>query len=250
MEIMNIVLAHGLLGRSSLANLEYFHGVRAHLEKQLGATVLATSAPPIGTIEKRANALAAQIVAKFGRREPVHVLAHSMGGLDARMVIAKDMESLRTRIKTLVCIGTPHHGSPVASMLDRANPLRLLRGSIFQWLIDHTNAVHDLSEKRAQKFNDECRDCDSVTYVNIAGVGRKGPIRTSLFFQPTYRLIGDPNDGVVPYVSASRGGTPYAVWYADHADLIGHDLDRPGASPSPARLRAYAEVVRRFIAVR
>lgn len=240
MEMANIVLAHGVLGQSSVANVEYFHGVRAHLEKKFGARVLSTDTPPVGTVESRANALAEQIVKTFGRREPVHVIAHSMGGLDTRMLISKNMQSLRPRIKTLICIGTPHRGSPVASLLDNA----VLR-------VCGAHAVHDLSERGARAIDEACPDVASVRYVHIAGVGRKNMLKpASLFFLPTFLIMAKngKNDGMVPFASATRGRKPDGIWHADHGDLIGHDLDDPLAAPSPVRLRAYADLVKRFIA--
>ena len=44
--------------------------------------------------------------------EPVHIIAHSMGGLDARYMISRlDMAD---RVLSLTTIATPHRGSPFA----------------------------------------------------------------------------------------------------------------------------------------
>jgi hypothetical protein len=53
-------------------------------------------------------------------------------------------------------------------------------------------------------------------------------------------------DGVVPVTSALRGRTPFAIWAADHADLIGHDLDGPTPLSAPKfdYLRAYEHIIR------
>jgi len=48
--------------------------------------------------------------------EPLHVIAHSMGGLDARHAIT-NRKDIVTRVRTLVTIGTPHQGSPVAAAI-------------------------------------------------------------------------------------------------------------------------------------
>src|SRR5205814_1408651 len=43
---------------------------------------------------------------------PVHVIGHSMGGLDARFMVAK--LGMETRVLSLTTVGTPHRGSPFA----------------------------------------------------------------------------------------------------------------------------------------
>ena len=42
-------------------------------------------------------------------QEPVHVLAHSMGGLDSRFMISS--LGMAQRVLTLTTLGTPHRGS-------------------------------------------------------------------------------------------------------------------------------------------
>ena len=55
--------------------------------------------------------------------DPLHVIAHSMGGLDARYAI-RNVPQVADRVKTLVTIGTPHRGSPVAdAVVARTGPL-------------------------------------------------------------------------------------------------------------------------------
>jgi hypothetical protein len=56
------------------------------------------------------------------------------------------------------------------------------------------------------------------------------------------------DDGVVPFISATRKRAPAAVWPADHADMVGHDLNG-GAGHRPAfdYLAAYESLVTKFI---
>jgi len=89
----------------------YFRGVGPRLEKE-GWRVVQARVPPLGPIEARARELAACIRAVEARK--VHVLAHSMGGLDARYAIAR--LGLAGKVASLVTVGTPHRGTPVADL--------------------------------------------------------------------------------------------------------------------------------------
>ena len=107
-----IVLAHGLfgfthIGIGRLTVTSYFRGIPGALE-DAGNRVLVTRVPPIAGTEKRAKRLADQIDRTFPD-EPIHLIGHSMGGLDARRMLA-DRE-LQRRVLSLTTIGTPHLGT-------------------------------------------------------------------------------------------------------------------------------------------
>ena len=65
---------------------------------------------------QRGEQLAAAILRQVPGAEREHIIAHSMGGLDARHAIAH-VPGLAGRVATLVTIGTPHRGSPVADAI-------------------------------------------------------------------------------------------------------------------------------------
>lgn len=256
---MNIILVPGVLGFNRLHGMDYFNGVPEHLRKKLGVNVLSTTTAPLGTIEHRAELLAQQILdAGFDASQPVHILAHSMGGLDARFLIARNVRGVAPRIASLTAIGTPHFGSPVATLLDKANlftdfPQLGAQGGFIAELRENTNAVHDLSEATADRFNEECPDDPRVRYFEVAGVGRQRHLLpVSALLLPTFAIVSHhapgKSDGVVPLKSATRNGTrkPIAQWPGDHADLIGHNLDSPTLSADPPfpYLEKYEELVR------
>lgn len=253
----NIALVPGVLGFRRLGPIHYFNGVAPHLEQAFpGLKVRETTTDPLGTVADRSRVLALEIVKAFGPSEPVHLIAHSMGGLDARLLVANNVSGVGLRVKTVVSIGTPHFGSPVASLLQRLNffdrflDFFHLRGAFLAELRAKVNAVHDLSEQGAMELDRLCPDDPGVRYLEIAGIGREGASPTSAFFAPTYRFLSErvgPNDGMVPLTSAERGRKLFATWLADHADLIGHDLDRPLGKPKFDHLRAYEDVVRKAI---
>src|ERR1700677_5079659 len=86
-----IVLAHGLLGFDQIALgrltlATYFRGIPEWLRSG-GNRVLVTKVPPIAGIAARATRLGEQIAAAFPD-ERVHLIGHSMGGLDARLLLS------------------------------------------------------------------------------------------------------------------------------------------------------------------
>ena len=251
---MNIVLVPGLFGFDRWGPLEYFNEVAGHLQQAFpGLQVKAATTNPLGSVANRAEILAQQIGLLFGREE-VHLLAHGMGGLDARFLVSQNL-IIGAQVKSIVTIATPHAGSPVATLLDRGNPLNALPGlgnTFLDQLRNNLNAINDLSEQGAALLNEQCPDVPHIRYLEIAGTGRDGPMPTSLLLAPTYLYVqakAGVNDGVVPLSSAQRDRPLFASWAGDHNDLIGHDLNGPTPLSTPQfdYLAAYEDIIRRGI---
>ena len=123
---MNLVFASGFLVPQQFLGIDYFRGMSAHLAGRHDA--LFHVVPPVGTSEMRAQSLADAIQQKFPAG-PVHIIAHSMGGLDSRTLIARNHHGLSQpgRIASLTTLSTPHRGSPVADLLAGPRPTDLRR---------------------------------------------------------------------------------------------------------------------------
>jgi triacylglycerol lipase len=261
---MNLVLMHGILGFGPVKPPipEYFNRLEPFLREKFHANVCVTAVPPLGSIKLRAEETAAQIAQALSAgtldaAAPIHLIAHSMGGLDARYLLSKDLAGLRSRIRTLACVGTPHLGSPVATLanqLDLSQPLTTLispHAPVIAHIREMVDAVADLTEASTAAFNRDNLDVENVAYLNVAGIGRSTGSRTAVFFAPTFHYLvfhGHPqNDGMVALESAARGQAPTFTWPYDHADLIGHDLDRPLQDAARTdHLGRYEELVHRF----
>ena len=80
--------------------------------------------------------------------EPVHVIGHSMGGLDARRLLANPV--WQRRILSLSTVGTPHLGTALADFA------KLRVGRIFRLLssmgIDPQGCL-DITRRAARRFN-------------------------------------------------------------------------------------------------
>lgn len=91
-----IVLAHGLMGFDELRlagkylpGVQYWRGITDAM-RQNNIEVITTAVPTTGSIEERAHVLHDQIRTKAAGKD-VNIIAHSMGGLDARYLISKSL---------------------------------------------------------------------------------------------------------------------------------------------------------------
>jgi triacylglycerol lipase len=200
------------------------------------------------------------------RTQPVHMIAHSMGDLDARRLISQDPTieagGDKVPINSLATIGTPHRGSPIADVvvlqlvpkLPVIAPVlaaaKIALGDVLGHFRIFLEGLQDLTTTTAQGFNTRFPNHLNVRYLSFAGGGRPGFRPTSGFFLPYYEFIricdGEVNDGVVALSSAKWTGFDPTLWPGDHADEIGHDLDYPLRATDQATLNRYAEIVQRF----
>ena len=270
---MNLVLAHGLFGFRRLLGIENFNRLAADLEAAFAAwpiRILVPEVPPIGRIAARGEALARSIAAALGDgtldpARPVHIVAHSMGGLDARYCIAAGCEpQLAGKIASLTTLGTPHRGSPVADLLtaqgqfdpvawvNRVVP-RPLREAL-DTLDLLAGGILELTSSATDQFNRQYPNAPGVAYFSYAARGR-GPLNvTAAPLLPLYYFIrqrtGHDNDGLVTIESA-KWGTFVDVWPGDHADMLNHDLNQGPLAESTALdvRQKYREIVTRLAAL-
>jgi triacylglycerol lipase len=219
-----VVLAHGLLGFGSIGvgpiKQDYFRGVADHL-RRLGVIVYHPSVPLVGSVAERAEALAAAV-----RQLPearVNIIAHSMGGLDARYAISR--LGLAARVASLTTVGTPHHGTPVADAGTALfGPVRKLFAGAGM------GAFTDLTSDALAAFNRDVRNARGVRYGCVVASLRDGDAVHPLL-QPTKLFLdkqGQASDGVVPAAS-QKWGRVVARIQADHWAEIGWSagLDAP-----------------------
>jgi triacylglycerol lipase len=214
-----VVLAHGLLGfdeiRIGRARHEYFRGVSSRLERE-GCVVHRCRVAKTASIAARAAELAAFVNGIDARR--VNVVAHSMGGLDARYALAR--LGLRRKVASLVTIGTPHLGTPLAD-LGAGVAGRGVLGALRRIGVD-VDAFHDLATARIEEFNRAVPDVRGVHYASVVGVPpRRRDVSPILV--PTFMWLADAaggNDGMVPAAS-QRWGEVMREIGADHFAQIG-----------------------------
>ncbi|MEO6771842.1 MAG: alpha/beta fold hydrolase [Kofleriaceae bacterium] len=218
-----VILIHGLFGFDRMgipgARLDYFRGIAKHLDT-LGCHAHAVKLPRAGSVPERARALCDAIAALGHDR--VDLIAHSMGGLDARYALAH--LGLAARVRSLVTVGTPHRGTPIADLaID--GPLGLARRAIAALGISMT-AVDWLTTAALERFNQEVPDAPGVRYACVVGGVREAATAIPLAIQPVHaylRKVAGANDGLVPMASQYWGET-LAEIEADHFAEIGWRL--------------------------
>jgi triacylglycerol lipase len=214
-----VVLVHGLFGFDAFRTFDvelipYFRGIQRYLGRP-GNRVYTARLSPTGRLKRRAVQLR-QYLDRVAPDGPVHLIAHSMGGLDSRYAIAR--LGAADRVLTLTTLGTPHRGTSFADwgltrwgMLLQPSKLAYFRP---------VPALLDLTTEACRRFNELTPDAPGVRYFSVAG--RYG----GRWWMPTWRFAakviaereGD-NDGLVS-VESARYGETFDLWDGDHMSLV------------------------------
>lgn len=274
-----IVLAHGFFGFEDFAGLgfvDYYWHVRDDLAEHGEPLVYTPAVDPFNDSETRGRELLAhieRILDETGYAR-VNIIAHSQGGLDAR-VVANLRPDLVASITT---VATPHQGTPIADIAVRvvSSPrlqglldalARLVAAPLYDAAGDETSVFAPLrlfSTAGIRAFNDAHPDESDVRYFSIAGRSggslaaatcRRGDRVTFLrrydsttdpidpLLSVAHALIDEPSDGLVP-VESARHGRFLGCIPADHLDEVGQLFgDSPGLLNGFDHLEFYREVV-------
>ncbi|KAH7193023.1 Alpha/Beta hydrolase protein [Fusarium flagelliforme] len=226
-----IVLAHGLFGFAELRlspyfpAVEYWHGIRDALTAQ-GASVITPTVPPSSSIADRAAALRSALEAHAPAPEAFTIVAHSMGGLDARYMLSH-LEPLPVRVAALVTVATPHRGSAFADYLldEEVSPLHRYLPRLYQTFERAglgTAAFSQLTRRyMAEEFNPSTPDRADVRYFSY-GAAVERPALLSPFRHPhaVMTQAEGPNDGLVSVESSHWGTYKGTLVGVSHLDLI------------------------------
>jgi triacylglycerol lipase len=214
-----IVLVHGISGLDRLfparrPSSELFPGVRRRLEAA-GNRVFIPRVSPTAGVATRAAELKAYLRREVGWR-PVHLIGHSMGGLDARHLITR--LGMDRQVLSLTTIGCPHRGSAFADWC--VSTLRPFYRPVFRALGLTDAAFLDVTTDACEQFNRDTPNAPTVRYFSVAGVIEK-PWMTPGWGLPSriVRKAEGPNDGVVSVASATWGERT-AIWRGDHLNLV------------------------------
>ena len=237
-----IVLAHGLFGfrRIGLGPLTltwYFRGIPGILQAA-GNRVLVTRVHPTAGVARRARKLGEQILEAFSD-EPVHLIGHSMGGLDARALIADPI--WKGRILSLTTIATPHLGSGIADFA------KLRVGRIYTLLeklgVEHQGFL-DVTPGAVAEFNRRNPLPDWLPMFSVAGDPSYEDVSWPLRrLHVALEELEGPNDGLVSVASATAFGKPLPNWPVDHLRQMNWLSPEVPTAPCPHVARLYADVV-------
>lgn len=211
-----IILAHGIarfdvlleilkkklkLDEASLEQFHYFKGIKPHLEAH-GFTVFHPNQDFAGSVELRSGQLKLRVndaLTQTGAAK-VHIIAHSMGGLDARRMIV-DL-GMADKVASLTTIGTPHRGTILADHVLSHGGVMLM--DVLKHVIN-TDGFVDLTINSCEQFNRRAEDHEArngVVYQTYASSEDFRRVFAPLI--PSWLFIRDHagrNDGLVPLSS-------------------------------------------------
>jgi triacylglycerol lipase len=231
-----VVFCHGMLGYSMIRmqlpeDLNCFAPLREFLRER-GVRAFFPQVAPTSGVAERAQQLREQIVG--WTNEPVNLIAHSMGGLDARHMIAH--LSMGERVRSLTTICTPHRGSYLADwfLANYRNRVPLLLA--LEALGINIDGFRDCRPGVCAEFNARTPNVAGVHYFSYAGdvpVWRVTPVLRRAWTLLT--AVEGPNDAMVSVASARWGeylGTLCADHFAQTPDGLfvrpGEDFDALG----------------------
>jgi len=250
-----VVFVHGFAGWGQFPGYgTNFDGMHPALAGK-GEQAFFPDLPPFAPPTVRAPILAAEIqrILDDTGADKVHIIAHSLGGIDARKAIA-DFD-LDDKVFSLTTVSTPHHGTPVAGLFQHVPgpllwpifaPMDFAYDVLRQREVgpmDISGTLEHMSEEALVEFNAAYPPPDAVHLFSIAGVtshptdacdgpwGKPSfedapiPFVWPTFFTMRMRPRDSvANDGVVDVMSARWEGFLGCI-PADHFDEVGKGAD-------------------------
>jgi len=139
-ETHHIYLIPGFFGFINFGRLIYFGHVRDALERWfdgrgMRCEIHRIRVSPTASLRTRA-AQVVESIAETSSSGPIHLIGHSTGGLDARLLCTPGvdlkadgvpLEEIARRVRTVVSISAPHYGTPLASFFTGMFGQKLLR---------------------------------------------------------------------------------------------------------------------------
>jgi hypothetical protein len=131
-----------MFGFGRLAAYDYFGHFERALEERVRAAgdevlIHVAQVAPNASIRRRALALNHLVTrtCSVDGEGPIHLVGHSTGGLDARLVaspsvslaVPAEAQAWRTRLASVTTINSPHYGTPLASFFTTVSGQRVLR---------------------------------------------------------------------------------------------------------------------------
>lgn len=137
----HVYLSPGMFGFGNLASISYFDHVERAISERFAARGRAVSVHvvdvhPTASIRRRSMRLARTVAETCGSEEdPIHLVGHSTGGLDARLCASPTVHLPGTaprdlawlaRLRSVTTMNTPHYGTPLAAFFATVSGQRVL----------------------------------------------------------------------------------------------------------------------------
>jgi triacylglycerol lipase len=205
------MLAMTMLRMQVPEDTNYFAHLHPFLAER-GVRALYPNVEPTGGVAERAEQLRDQI--RRWTDEPVNVIAHSMGGLDARFLISR--LGLAGRVRSLTTVATPHRGSGLADWFRVHFRQRVPLLLALEAFGINVNGFRDCQTDACRAFNGQTPDAEGVRYFSYGAAVT--PPRITPLLRRGWNILtpleGD-NDGLVS-VRSARWGEYLGTLSVDH----------------------------------
>jgi triacylglycerol lipase len=211
-----LVFCHGMLAMTMLRmqmpkESNYYIHLQPFLAER-GVHALFPGVEPTGGVARRAEQLREQI--RQWTDEPVNIIAHSMGGLDARHMISR--LGMADRVKSLTTISAPHRGSALADWFCLNYRQRVPLLVTLEALGFNVDGFADCRPRACAEFNERTPDATGVRYFCYTATVE--PPRITPLLRRGWsilRPLEGANDGIVSARSA-RWGEEVGQLSVDH----------------------------------
>jgi triacylglycerol lipase len=211
-----VVFCHGMLAMSMLRmqipeDCNYFSHLRSCLRDR-GVRALFPRVEPTGGAAARAEQLRDQI--RHWTDEPVNLIGHSMGGLDARFLIGH--LGMADRVRSLTTVATPHHGTALADWFCANFRHRVPLLTALEAFGINVDGFRDCQLAACRAFNDRTPDAPGVRYFSYGSAVT--PARLTPLLRRAWNILTPlegPNDGLVS-VRSARWGDYLGTLSVDH----------------------------------
>src|SRR5262249_54923288 len=139
--VHHVYLVPGFFGFGKLGALKYCAHVREYVvaafaRRGLGVHVDIVKTRPTASLTRRAERVVSAMAETLQDDDgPVHLIGHSSGGLDVRLLLSPgvtlptdlDVERYARQVRTAITVATPHHGTPLAGFFTSLLGQKLLQ---------------------------------------------------------------------------------------------------------------------------
>jgi len=252
-----LVLAHGIMGFSSVAGVEYFYGIAPDLTSN-GGNVFDTQVSSLDSSYVRGEQLRSQvqIIRAITGAAKVNLIGHSQGAMDSRYVAGV----IPSQIASVTSVGGVNFGTPVADAAAKAMGIPVIGSAIGAASSTLLNAIfslvgtasgqtysqnlkaamNQLTTASAVTFNAQfpagvpttaCgqgtqKASNGVTYFSWGGTSPLTNVLDPLdyLFTPTSFIISGASDGMVPKCSQHLGTVLRDDYSQNHGDEVNQVL--------------------------
>ena len=248
----HVYLSPGMFGFGRLGAYNYFE----HVERELTARFAAAGHEliphvidelPTASMRRRATRLAELVTQTAGAEAPIHLLGHSTGGLDARLVASPATHAIPRaslgwlpRLRSITTMNTPHLGTPLASFFTTSNGQRVLAALSVLTVAGLSLGAQPLA-------------ATSVMLGVLRGGNRSLPFKVRILERAIESMLGLVDDARSPavraFIAAIEDDQGSMLQLSPEAmDLVGAGFgDRPGVRYQPTVSMAPGPRPRRWL---